>query len=365
MPQDALNSFRSLLDKIPGWITGLDAILENATQRQNELLSANLPAADSDRTLVRKSSKSSSLRSKRSKHDDLPKQTLLPETINQMATPVPTVLRPQLPHMTESDALRLSQRKRKTFSNCSGDQSGPSKYRSRALVVVYYDGDVQKSFTEFVHAMASSRNDIRRSKLSAKVDNLARSRSSSSGSDSAGSFGEDTTKSIGTFTYKTTRLRLQDLSAVSRPDGSQALSKVDGLLEQSQNLCEHAAHQVLRDGDCALEITKTKELLAQARACAEREMPSLEKIAAADEERRIRAEEKQRVERSKQPPPQPADSEKIELLSREPSSDTLEVDEIEVDDDDDDSDAELDMAALKLPPNLAKYTMRSTRLTAC
>jgi hypothetical protein len=367
MPQDALNSFRSLLDKIPGWIAGLETVLENATQRQNELLTANQPA-DSDRTLVRKSSKSSSLRSKRTKHDEPATQEVLQEPIGQIVTPVPTILRPQLPHMTESDALRLSQRKRKTFSACSGDQSGPSKYRSRALVVVYYDGDVQKRFTDFVQAVASSRNDIRRSKLSAKVDNHSRSRSSSSGSDSAGSFGEDTTKSIGTFTYKTTRLRLQDMSAVSRPDGSQVLDKVDGLLEQSQTLCEHAAHQVLRDGDCALEVTQAKELLCQARACAEREMPSLEKIAAADEERRVRAEEKQRVERSRQPPPSPppTDSEKIELLSREPSNDPLEVDEIEVDDDDDDdSDAELDMTALKLPPNLAKYSMRSTRLTAC
>lgn len=364
MPQDALNSFRSLLEKIPGWITGLESILENATERQNELLSANQPA-DSDRTLVRKSSKSSSLRSKRTKHDEPPAQPDLKETIGQMTTPVPTVLRPQLPHMTESDALRLSQRKRKTFSACSGDQSGPSKYRSRALVVVYYDGDVQKRFTDFVQAVASSRNDIRRSKLSAKVDSLARSRSSSNGSNSAGSLCEENTKSLGTFTYKTTRLQLQDMGAVSRPDGSKALDKVDGLLEQSQNLCEHAAHQVLRDGDCALEVTQTKELLDQARTCAEREMPSLEKIAAADEVRRLRAEEKQRVERSRQPPP-PADSEKIELLSREPSDDPLEVDEIEVDDeDDDDSDAELDMTALKLPPNLAKYSMRSTRLTAC
>ena len=62
-------------------------------------------------------------------------------------------------------------------------------------MVVYYDGDVQKRFTEFVQAVASTRNDIRRSKLSAKVD-LARSRSSSSGSDSAGSFGEETTKAL-------------------------------------------------------------------------------------------------------------------------------------------------------------------------
>jgi hypothetical protein len=365
MPQDALNSFRSLLEKIPAWITGLEAILENATEHQKELLFANQPA-DSDRTLVRKCSKSSSGRSKPSKHDEPPVETALFQTLgHEIITPVPTMLRPQLPHMTESDALRLSQRKRKTFSACSGDESGPSKYRSHALVVVYYDGDVQKCFTEFVQAVASSRYDIRRSKLSAKVDNLSRSRSSSSGSGSSGSVGEETTKSIGTFTYKTTRLRLQDLSAVSKPDGSKALDKVDGLLEQSQTLCEHAAHQVLRDGDCTQEVTQAKELLEQARKCAEREMPSLEKIAAADEERRVRTEERQRVERSKQPPPPPADSEKIELLIREPSNDPLEVDEIEVDDEDDDSDAELDMSAIKLPLNLAKYSMRSTRLTAC
>lgn len=370
MPQDALNSFRCLLDKIPAWIAGLEAVLENATQRQNELLLAN-QAADSDRTLVRKRSKTSSTRSKRSKqseHDEPVAHTPFKETVKpETNTPVPTLLRPQLPHMTESDALRLSQRKRKTFSACSGDESGPSKYRSRAMVVIYYDGDVQKRFADIVGAVASCRNDIRKSKLSAKVDNFVRSRSSSSGSGSGGSGGEDNTKSLDTFARKTTGLRLQDMSAVGTSGSNEALSKVDRFLEQSQNLCEKAAHQVLRDGDCALEVTQTKDLLEQAKSCAECAIPSLERIAAADEERRVKAEEKQRLERSRQPPPPslPADSEKIELLSRDPSNETLEVDEIEVDDDDDDSDTELDMTALKLPPHLAKYSMRGTRLAAC
>lgn len=373
MPQDALNSFRSLLDKIPAWIAGLEAVLENATQRQNELLLAN-QAADSDRTLVRKRSKTSSTRSKRSKHSDHDEQALhtpLKETTGaETNTPVPTLLRPQLPHMTESDALRLSQRKRKTFSACSGDESGPSKYRSRAMVVIYYDGDVQKRFADFVGAVASCRNDIRKSKLNAKVDKFVRSRSlssgSGSGSGSGGSGGEDNTKSLDTFARKTTGLRLQDMGEVGKSDSNEALSKVDAFLEQSQNLCEKAAHQVLRDGDCALEVTQAKDLLEQARSCAERAIPSLERSAAADEERRVKAEEKQRVERSRQPPPPlPADSEKIELLSRDPSNDTLEVDEIEVDDDDDESDTELDITALKLPPHLAKYSMRGTRLAAC
>jgi hypothetical protein len=357
MPQDALDSFRTLLDQLPAWITGLNSILDNATQRQNELLFVNQPA-DSDRTLVRKASKSSSLKSKRSRKEE-PVETPAVNEILRLPTPtpIPTLLRPQLPHMTESDALRLSQRKRKTFSACSGDMSGPSKYRSRALVVVYYDGDIQERLARIVQEFSACRNGIRRSKMSARVDLLSRSGSSSSASDS--SAGEETVKGIGNFTYKTTRLRLQDPNTTSTPEGSEALDKVDGLLEKSQNLCEHAAHQVLRDGDCASEISQVKKLLEEVKSSAELELPGLERLAAEAEERQRRVDARQRLERSRQPP-QPADSEKIELLSRQPSNDPLEVDEIEVDDEDDDSDAEFEMAAMKLPSNF----MRGTRMTA-
>jgi len=364
MPQDALNSFRTLLEQLPGWITGLESILDNATQRQNELLFVNQPA-DSDRTLVRKTSKSTSLKSERSKKEEQCEASAVTDAPRLQTpttpTPIPTLLRPQLPHMTESDALRLSQRKRKTFSACSGDMSGPSKYRSRALVVVYYDGDIQKRLTRIVQDFSACRNDNRTSKMTATVDMLSRSGSSSSGSDS--SAGEEIVKGIGSFAYKTTRLRLQDSSAMGKPEGSEALDKVDGLLERSQNLCEHAAHQVLRDGDCASEVSQVKKLLEEAKTAAELELPGLEKLAAEAEERQRRVDARQRLERSHQPP-QPADSEKIELLSRQPSNDPLEVDEIEVDDEDDDSDAEFEMATLKLPPHLTKYSMRSTRMTA-
>jgi hypothetical protein len=361
MPQDALNSFRSLLDQVPGWITLLEDILDNATKRQNDLLFVNQPA-DSDRTLVRKASGSSSPKSKRSRKEEQVEASAANDTLQpQTPTPIPTLLRPQLPHMTESDALRLSQRKRKTSSACSGGMSGPSKYRSRALVVVYYDGDVQERLTRIVQEFSSCRNGIRKSKMNAKVDMLSRSGSSSSGSDS--SAGEETLKGIGSFAYRTTRLRPQDPGAMGKLDGSEALDKVDGLLEKSQNLCEHAAHQVLRDGDCASELSQVKKLLEEAKTSAELELPGLERLAAEAEERQRRVEARQRLERSRQPP-QPADSEKIELLSRQPSNDPLEVDEIEVDDEDDDSDAEFEMAALKMSPNMIKYSMRSTRVTA-
>lgn len=360
MPQDALNSLRSLLGKVPNWIADLESILEKATERQNELLFENQPA-DSDKPLAREPSKSSSLKSKPSMHERLAKE--IAANIAKSSTPTPTLLRPQLPHMTESDALRLSQRKRKTFSACSRDQSGPSKYRSRALVVVYYDGDVQQRFTDLVRAFNSSRNDIRRSKLSARVDTLSRSGSSGSGSGSASDAGEDTAKSIGTTNSKKPRVRLHEIDPVSTPRGFETLDKVDALLEKSQSLCEHAAHQVLRDGDCAVEVRQAKQHLEQAKLSAERGVPDLEMMAAAAEENR-RLEEQQRAERRKQLA-LPVESEKVELFAASPSESPLEVDDIEVDDEEDDTDTELEMAALKLPPNLTKYSMRGSRLTAC
>lgn len=361
MPQDALNSFTSLLEKAPEWIADLQHILDNATKRQNEILSANQPA-HSHSLISRKKSKTSSLKSKRSKDAKFGEDLTASCTDGvQTETPAPTLLRPQLPHMTDSDALRLSQRKRKTFSACSRDQTAPSKYRSRGLAVVYYDGDVQKRFADLVRDFNGCRNDFRRSKLSAKVESLARSGSSSSGSGSGTSDGEETTKGFDTFDYKTARMMMQEVKAADKPPGSEVLDKADGLLEKAQNLCEHAAHQVLRDGDCTLEVRQAKENLEQVKLCAERELPELRRLAEEAEERRKRDEERQKSE----PPPPPAANEKYLLLSPHFSDGPLEVDDIEVDDDADDTDTELEMAAMKLPPNLTKYSMRSTRLTAC
>lgn len=373
MPRDALNSFRSLLDKVPDWIADLQNILDNAAQRQAELLFANRPAEEETRS-GKSPSRLSSLKAAQTKEHPPGNSpgNANADNFDASNTKANALLRPQLPHMTESDALRLSQRKRKTFSACSRDISGPPKFRSRSLAVVYYDGDLQKRFADLVRAFNYSRNDIRRSKLSARVDTVSRSASSSSGSISGGSVGEETMKSGGT--YKTARLRLQEVKAEKLVDEKDvlraALDKVDGLLEKSQSLCEHAAHQVLRDGDCALEVSQAKDNLEQAKASAERELPELERLVADAEERRAKNEERLRAERLLQPSlAVPSDSEKLELFSPfSPAAPegSLEVDDIEVDDDDgDETDAEIELAALQLPPNLTKYSMRSTRLTAC
>lgn len=360
MAEEALSCFQALLQSVPGWIADLENILDNATERQNDLLFANQPAAGSERTLVRKASKSSSLKSKHSKDEG---EVVAIEEETREGTPAPTLLRPQLPHMTNSDALRLSQRKRKTASALSGDQSGPCKYRSRSMVVVYYDGDAQKQFEALVRAVGTSRNYVRKAKMSLRVDSLVWGVSTES--ESSSSDGEETIKGLGTFTYRTTRSRRPDSSMFGK-DGSEAFEQIDKLLETTQALCERAAHQILRDGDCGAEVNNAKAQLADVRRVTEKETPALEKKAAKSAERRRRSEEQRRKEKEEQSKTLAtrSDNEKIDMLGLVPHDGPLEVDTAEADDDDDSSEGELNLGAMKLPAHLNRYTVRSSQLGA-
>ncbi|KAK5121471.1 hypothetical protein LTR85_005304 [Meristemomyces frigidus] len=355
MADEALDSFTTLLEKVPGWIADLEDILKTATDRQNEMLFDSQPADSppAPPALVKKPSKSSSLRSHRSKGSKVGKQNAYHA---QPGSPKATLLQAQLPHMTASDALRLAQRKRKTVSVASDNQSGPSKYRSRSMVVIYYDGDVQKRFETLVRAISTCRNAIRKGKMGAKVDNLSRTGSSSSEGSSSGA--EEMVVNLGKLGYKSSRPRRTQMGAFGKHDGTESFDKIDTLLDKGQSLCEKAAHQVLRDGDCTLELTTAKEHFAEVQTLAEAELPALRKRAA---ERRRRSNERRRVEeeaRAKEVHLDALDTQEV-VASFVPTDGMLEVDDLEADDSDDDEP----MFAVKTL-QLGKYQMRSSRLLA-
>lgn len=349
MADEALACFTSLLENVPGWIADLESILKSAADRQEEILFANRPEQSAVVPSVKKSkSKSSSLRSRRSGDEKVDSKGEKQDT--------GLLTRPQFKHLTNSDALRLSQRKRKTASVCSGDQSGPSKSRIRAAAVVYYDGETQKQFEKLVRTVGSTRNAIRKGKMSAKVDSL--SRSGSSGSEASGSSGDELAKGG----YRPPRM-------FGRNDGTEVFDRVDSRLEKAQAQCERAAHQVLRDGDCAPEVNNAKEQFSEALKMAEAEIPILQKKADKAAERRRRSEERRRAEEE-------AEEKRLSQLSqtiRNAVSNVaclaegkLEVDDLEVDDaDDDDEEAEFDIGGLDFGGLSGKLgQMRSTRLVA-
>jgi hypothetical protein len=274
MADDALNCFTSLLDSIPTWISDLDAIWKAAADRQGEIRFAHHPEEP-----TKSPSRPVSTSSKRSKDG---------------ADNTHRSIRARM-HLAGPDAVPSSPKKRKTLSVASDDQPGPCK--SRIKMAVYYDGETQKQFENLVRAMGSARNSIRKGKMSAKVDAMDRTGSSSSSSngDSEGSDADDVdlTKITSGLNYKSSRSRLPTFG---RNDGTEAFDKVDAKLEKAQAMCERAAHQMLRDGDCRSEITSAQEHFTEARLLAEAELPMLQRKVDRAVARRRRSAERRRKE---------------------------------------------------------------------
>ncbi|KAK3053668.1 hypothetical protein LTR09_005412 [Extremus antarcticus] len=339
MADEALKCFTTLLESIPGWIADLEETLQKAAERQKEMLFENQPAQDdqpidSCHDPPQQPSKSSSVRSKRSIVDRIvnPK----PKTVEEAA---PVVM--QLPHMTQSDELRLAQRKRKTASVCSGREEGPHKYRSRSMVIIYYDGDTQQRFERMVLAISTSRNCLRKAKTSVRMEQIMSQAGPPKKGDDSDS---DDLVEIPSMVLRSARAK-RNAATSARNDETLAFERVDGCLEKAQMMCERAAHQILRDGDCALEIKHAQDYFADARELGEAELP-IWRMRAGEAAEKARCREERETTRKPILRTEASSSEERLLSSKDlPSSPpSLEVDsESDVDSD---GDEEPELAAL-------------------
>lgn len=345
MADSTLSCFTSLLEYVPGWIAELEDILKSAAVEQEEIMFVNSPPSP-----PRTDSKTWSIRSRRSR-----------QGYDRVESPIQlNSMRPTLPHLATSDALRVPQKKRKNASILSDGDSGPVASRAKMAPVVYYDGNTQKRFEKLVRAIGLSRNAIRKGKMSAKVESLSRTGSSSS--DRSLSGGEDL--NIRRLDYKSTRP--SPPPAFGRNDDSEAFDSVDGKLEKAQGFCESAAYQVLKDGDCTLEVSHAKEHFAEALRITEAELPGLQKKAdeAVERQRRRQADDEMKSRRTATALALKARLQATATVqSVVPSeSSSLEIDLLEADatDDESESDGEFNVTSLqfgKLPQ------MRPMRLT--
>lgn len=150
-------------------------------------------------------------------------------------------------------ASPIALRKRKPTSVLSGHGSGPLKYRSRTMIIVHYDGQIQKSFEIMVRNIGTGRNMLRKGKMAAKMEAFAEL----AGSDDSGDSDEDTAPKMGYrprpgFTAMRSRPGMQ--SGRGANNSSELFDSTDKALESAQGLCEKGAHQSLRDGDCRKEL---------------------------------------------------------------------------------------------------------------
>lgn len=164
----------------------------------------------------------------------------------------------------------VGNRKRKTLSVLSGRASGPSRQRHKHMIVMNYDGDMQKAFELLVRAIGTGRNMLRKAKMEAKMAELAALAGGSS--DEEEEADEDEGEILSKISYRPRISSMRARAAARRtsrlgvstgPTTPVGLFDVtDKALESAQSLCEKAAHLTLRDGDCRKELEAVRKNFA-------------------------------------------------------------------------------------------------------
>ena len=230
-----LDSLSFVTDNVPDWITRLDDLTEQITRRHSELTQLSV------RQLKPKNGSTESLRPRTNGEGEA-----IPLT-SEPTSGLVAGMRQQPGHQQQQQQQQQQQLRRKRKTETISSSVEPTKYRTRSMIIVYYDSAVQEAFEGIVRVVGTARNNIRKGRMAAKMKQMTAL------PDGVSSLmgGDDSTF--------TTRLAFSRISR-SRGAGEEktVLDTIDQTLEVSQSLCEHGAHQFLRDGDCSAEISSIR-----------------------------------------------------------------------------------------------------------
>ncbi|KAI1258841.1 hypothetical protein F5Y18DRAFT_324358 [Xylariaceae sp. FL1019] len=322
-----IDPLESVVSNCPDWLKRLEELSGQIQQRQLDLakFSEPQPSAPS----IRNRGSTESLKPKGDGAAFFNADPTLDAPPQPVATESPTTpnepSRGREPHATPASDPRSNhtneivaaaqrraraavRKQRKTDSMISVEGSRP-KYRSRRMVLVYYDSFVQSFFEELVKFVSAQRNMMRKAKMAAKVAHIRRLAEMEMPEDESDEAGDTSPAGLPSAGPGSS-------GAANRPDGLAPLAlgtrplksqnfmptrgarnnafngrlgyfnekgdiwdKLDKGLEFVQGMCEHAAHQFLRDGDCNEEIVRIKARLVEVQEAAakEKERAALEK----------------------------------------------------------------------------------------
>ncbi|KAL9111025.1 MAG: hypothetical protein Q9227_004458 [Pyrenula ochraceoflavens] len=297
-PVDALTSFVFLTDNLPTWIQQLDELSTYTTQKRSEF------AAEYRRLLNHIKPRKQKTPSVQSAHGSV-EEGERPASRDSTTSSRRTSLEIS-PLEAGNRHLFATARARKTKNAGSSVRSQGKqhqKFRNRHMVVVHYDSHTQSSFESMVKNIAAARNNLRKGRqsreLSMAFDLSAFTKRNPLDDESPGGFGSLGFKSP--LRNSPLNPKSSNLStATSETSKTAPFDVADKDLEKAKDLCETAAHQFLRDGDCSIEIGKIKEtfesVLDVATTEADKlkqerdEEENLQKAAVAEQEKKAAAE---------------------------------------------------------------------------
>ncbi|QKX58357.1 uncharacterized protein TRUGW13939_05479 [Talaromyces rugulosus] len=207
-PMDALQCFTTIGENVPSWITRVTELAAHTAKKHAEFSAEYKKLAD---TLPPRRRKNSSVHSIRS----------------------------------EVAAAAVTQSKRgEDATSIASDQISRFS-RQRPRVVIQYDNHTQKELEQTVRDIGAARNNIRKGKMSQVMrrPNLTMEMFSSRSRDS----------------LRNPALPMDSLVRVQAPRETPAQQEsafdfTDKQLETAQSLCESAAHQFIRTGDCSTQL---------------------------------------------------------------------------------------------------------------
>lgn len=326
---DALSSFTNLTDNIPDWLAKLDQLAAQVAEQHARFTALTHVAH------VKLTRKHDSTESLRPKDDDGIPPTSNPDRNlhgNRDAAMVVNTAAPLDTANANVDSavvLRDVRRKRKPRSSFSG-ASGPRHYRARSMIIVYYDSAIQDAFESLVRNIAAARNVLRKGKTAVSF----KARMASLGMDETLFAGD-----LGVPNPKTIRSRFARNPSASPAEHAPAFEEADQHLEAAQSLCEVAAHQFLRDGDCSDEIEGTRTRFHDCLGVARREADRL----------RLRKSQESAESVADDTPDEPkavALDEKVDLSAVKAAT-YADVGTIEVDNESDTSSVHIDLTAFR------------------
>ncbi|RAO69738.1 uncharacterized protein BHQ10_005750 [Talaromyces amestolkiae] len=223
-PMDALQCFTSISDSVPSWITRVTELAAHTSRKQAEFSEEfkRLATTHSQLSTTQRRQKNSSVHSIRPGSDLLLK-----------------------PSGAALDAA----------SNVSGDNTS-LMVRMRRQLIIYYDSHTQAQLEQTVRDIGNARNCLRKGKMSQLM------RKSTNGLDmfAATSRSRESLRGLQLPPLEGFRRRTNGAPTITTTTNNNnnqndsAFEFADKQLDIAQSLCETAAHQFLRTGDCAKEL---------------------------------------------------------------------------------------------------------------
>ncbi|EXJ84336.1 hypothetical protein A1O3_05003 [Capronia epimyces CBS 606.96] len=270
---DAHSSFVYLLDNIPTWKASVDSLSAHADQKHTEFVAEYARLVNQIKPKRRRTPSMASI------HPDDNEQVERPDEVAPSSGSVPAPLsRVEINPLEAGNKYLYAQarRRRRPGTSIRSGASGPQKFRNKNQVIVYYDAYLQEQLDAMVKSIGVGRNNLRKGK-NALVAAKGFSLSTLSTRPGRGYPSLDNVRGSSTRSRSTSLLvsekKPTESTTKPAPDDETAFFLVDKDLESVQSLCETAAHQFLRDGDCSTELDvirqKLDAVLAQATTMAE------------------------------------------------------------------------------------------------